>query len=140
MKHNRIIVVAILALIFMALCRTDAFAQGQITRRTVPMEQHEIKTRENKQRENKPQVRQASPEKAIDQLISEADKYYNQKDYGEVAKWYRTAAEQGYAKTQYELGKLYYVGEGVSEDKNKAKEYWEKGATREDNNCKYSFE
>ena len=31
-------------------------------------------------------------------------------------KWYRKAAEQGYPKAQYMLGRLYTKGQGVSQD------------------------
>jgi tetratricopeptide (TPR) repeat protein len=37
-------------------------------------------------------------------------------DYAEAAKWYRKAAEQGYAMAQSQLGLMYYVGEGVPQD------------------------
>jgi len=35
------------------------------------------------------------------------------KDEVEAVKWYRKAAEQNYAKAQYDLGFCYYNGEGV---------------------------
>ena len=38
------------------------------------------------------------------------------KDHAEAARWYRMAAEQGYAKAQYNLGLMYAKGEGVPED------------------------
>ena len=34
----------------------------------------------------------------------------------QAVKWYRLAAEQGYARAQYNLGISYYNGEGVAED------------------------
>ena len=37
-------------------------------------------------------------------------------DSDEAATWYRRAAEQGYASAQYNLGMLYYRGEGVPQD------------------------
>ena len=39
-----------------------------------------------------------------------------QRDYAEVAKWTRRAAEQGYARAQTDLGYLYENGKGVSLD------------------------
>lgn len=36
-----------------------------------------------------------------------------QKDYKEALKWYKLSAEQGWAEAQYNLGKMYYEGEGV---------------------------
>jgi len=37
-------------------------------------------------------------------------------DYGEAAKWYRKAADQGNAKAQYHLGLMYAKGRGVPMD------------------------
>ena len=43
-------------------------------------------------------------------------------------KWYRKAAEQGDASGQVELGRMYYHGEGVPEDKVEAVKLWRKAA------------
>ncbi len=37
-------------------------------------------------------------------------------DYAEAVKWYRLAAEQGYASAQNNLGAKYTMGEGVPQD------------------------
>jgi TPR repeat protein len=37
-------------------------------------------------------------------------------DYGEAARWFRRAAEQGHAEAQYNLGLLYGNGQGVPYD------------------------
>ena len=37
-------------------------------------------------------------------------------DYAEAVKWYRKAAEQGYADAQYNLGSCYYNGKGVPQN------------------------
>ena len=37
-------------------------------------------------------------------------------DYAEAVRWYRLAAEQGYANAQINLGGMYYNGEGVPQD------------------------
>jgi TPR repeat protein len=42
-----------------------------------------------------------------------------------VGKWYRLAAEQGHAKAQYNLGLMYYNGEGVPEDYVIAYMWWD---------------
>ena len=39
-------------------------------------------------------------------------------------KWCRKAAEQGYAKAQYQLGVCYVIGEGVWKNKIEAYAYW----------------
>lgn len=41
-------------------------------------------------------------------------------DDKEAVRWYRLAAEQGYASAQYNLGLMYFKGEGVPEDKVQA--------------------
>jgi hypothetical protein len=37
-------------------------------------------------------------------------------DYAEAGKWYRKAADQGFAEAQFNLGKMYYRGQGVPKD------------------------
>ena len=37
-------------------------------------------------------------------------------DYAQAVKWYRKAAEQGYAKAQNNLGVMYRIGQGVPQD------------------------
>jgi len=37
-------------------------------------------------------------------------------DYKEAVKWYLKAAEQGYALAQFNLGNMYYNGDGVLQD------------------------
>lgn len=41
-------------------------------------------------------------------------------DYREAAKWFRQAADQGYAPAQYNLGQLYRTGKGVTQDDTEA--------------------
>ncbi len=41
-------------------------------------------------------------------------------DYKEAVKWYRLAAEQGHAKSQFNLGTMYDNGQGVTQDYQKA--------------------
>ena len=38
------------------------------------------------------------------------------KDFAQAAKWYRNAAEQGYATAQYNLGLMYIEGVGIPKD------------------------
>ena len=38
------------------------------------------------------------------------------RDVAESLKWYRKAAEQGFAEAQYNLGASYYHGDGVPKD------------------------
>ena len=45
-------------------------------------------------------------------------------DYKEAVKWYRLAAEQGYADAQYNLGLMYSNGEGVPQDYKEAVKWY----------------
>jgi len=51
-------------------------------------------------------------------------------DYAEALKWYRLAAEQGYADAQYALGKAYDDGEGVPQDYAEAVKWYRLAAER----------
>ena len=58
--------------------------------------------------------------------------YYHGKgvpqDYEEAVKWYRRAANQGYAIAQFNLAILYNVGQGVSQDHKEAVKWYRKAA------------
>ena len=60
------------------------------------------------------------------------EKYYYgrgvPKDYAEAVKWWRKAAEQNYAKAQYDMGLCYANGEGVEKDYMEAVKWWRKAA------------
>ena len=49
-------------------------------------------------------------------------------DYSEAVSWYRKAAEQGYAKAQFNLGVMYENGEGVAQDYFEAINWYRKAA------------
>ena len=42
----------------------------------------------------------------------------------EAVKWYRKAADQGFAAAQYNLGGMYYRGEGVAKDEVEAVKWY----------------
>jgi hypothetical protein len=50
-------------------------------------------------------------------------------DYREAVKWYRLAAEQGYAPAQYSLGLAYEKGQGVPQDFVRARMWFTLAAT-----------
>ena len=50
------------------------------------------------------------------------------KNYEDAARWYQKAADGGYAQAQYSLGGLYFKGEGVEKDYNKAIELYRMAA------------
>ena len=49
----------------------------------------------------------------------------------EAVKWYRKAADQGYAKAQYNLGVMYCSGDGVPENDVKFMIYAKKSGNEE---------
>ena len=53
-----------------------------------------------------------------------------QQDYAETAMWYRRPAEQGKSKGQFNLGALYYIGQGVEQDFSKAVFWFERAASQ----------
>ncbi|MBQ7217561.1 MAG: SEL1-like repeat protein [Synergistaceae bacterium] len=55
-------------------------------------------------------------------------KYHNAKNYAEAVKWYRKAAEQGYAMAQFNLGYMYDQGYGVRQDYVGAVKWYHKSA------------
>ncbi|MGM9937587.1 MAG: hypothetical protein ACI38A_09595 [Candidatus Ornithomonoglobus sp.] len=50
------------------------------------------------------------------------------RDYEEVAKWYKKAAEQGHAQAQYKLGYMYDCGFGVQKDEKETEKWYRKAA------------
>lgn len=68
-----------------------------------------------------------------------------QKNYQETVRWYRKAAEQGYATAQSSLGYMYYNGNGVKQDYQEAVRWYRKAAEQGDataqsnlGNCYYN--
>ena len=55
---------------------------------------------------------------------------YNRGDYATVLNELRPLAEQGDANAQFNLGVLYYNGEGVSQDYVQARQWFEKAAAQ----------
>ena len=57
------------------------------------------------------------------------------RDFGEAAKWYRMAAEQGSAASQNNLGALYERGHGVPQDNTLALDLYRQAAKKGDANA-----
>jgi TPR repeat protein len=70
-------------------------------------------------------------ESARDQYFN-GSKYYSglgvDKNYLEAEKWYRLAADRGYARAQTALGKLYDTGLGVRQDHAEAMKWFRRAA------------
>jgi TPR repeat protein len=48
----------------------------------------------------------------------------------EAVKWYRLAADQGFAEAQYDLGVRYMLGKGVLKDERTGLEWYRKAAAQ----------
>jgi TPR repeat protein len=59
-----------------------------------------------------------------------------EKDEAEAVKWYKTAAQQGHAKAQYDLGRMYYNGFGVEKDYVTAHKWWTLAAAQGDEDAR----
>ena len=57
-------------------------------------------------------------------------------DYAEAARWYRKAADQGYAKAQHDLGYMYSQGSGVTQDYAEAARWYRKAANEGDESAR----
>jgi hypothetical protein len=60
-------------------------------------------------------------------------------DFAEALRWYRKAAEQGFAPAQNNLGALYWMGEGVPQDRAEAVRWHRKAAEQGDPNAQYNL-
>ena len=60
-------------------------------------------------------------------------------DIEETVKWYRTAAEHGYATAQFRLAKLYEYGWGVPQDDQKASRWYHAAAKQGDADAQFEL-
>ncbi|MDY6216796.1 tetratricopeptide repeat protein [Actinobacillus porcinus] len=60
--------------------------------------------------------------------LDDAVKLYEQGNYREAARIFKDYAEQGNVPVQYELGLMYYHGQGVAKDYRQAAKWWQKAA------------
>ena len=56
--------------------------------------------------------------------------YGVKQDYAEAVKWYRKAAKQNHANSQYNLAVMYYYGRGVQQDHAEAAKWARKAAAQ----------
>ncbi|MFZ1640333.1 MAG: tetratricopeptide repeat protein [Candidatus Contendobacter sp.] len=64
---------------------------------------------------------------------------YEQGDHAAALKWYRKAADQGYAPAQINLGSMYAEGEGVPRDLQEALKWYHKAADQGDASAEFSL-
>ena len=62
------------------------------------------------------------------------------RDYKEAVKWYRLAAEQGYATAQNNLGVMYVTGKGIPQDSVRAHMWFSLAASQGDTNAEESLD
>lgn len=60
-------------------------------------------------------------------------------EYQRAAYWYQQAAQAGIANAQYNMGTLYFNGEGVPKDYAKAHEWFEKAAQRDNKYAEFQL-
>lgn len=60
-------------------------------------------------------------------------------EYQKAAYWYQQAAEAGIANAQYNMGTLYFNGEGVPQDYAKAHEWFERAAQRDNKYAEFQL-
>lgn len=55
---------------------------------------------------------------------------YDTEDFPEALAWFTQAANAGHARSLYWIGKCYWRGQGVEQDKKQAKVYFQRAASR----------
>lgn len=68
---------------------------------------------------------------AIAGPFEDADTAYKAGDYQTAMHFWRPLADQGHARAQYNLGKLYFLGEGVPLDNAQCRYWWLKAADQD---------
>ncbi len=66
-------------------------------------------------------------------------KHAAEQDYEEGVRWFRKAAEQGFATAQFNLGFMYELGLGVQQDCEKAASWYRKAAEQGDVAAQFSL-
>jgi TPR repeat protein len=61
------------------------------------------------------------------------------RDYREAMKWYRLAADNGYAYAMYAIGDMYLAGDGVTKDAEEATAWYQKASDAGDANGHWSL-
>ena len=71
---------------------------------------------------------QVLPNAELEGMYNKGKKAYDNKKYKQAIKYFRKAAEQGYASAQYNLGYCYDNGKGVTIDSDEAAKWYRKAA------------
>ena len=83
----------------------------------------------------------ASAQTSIDAnaILQQAGKAYKRGDYQKAIKLTRPLAEQGIMEAQFNMGTFYAMGQGVTQDAIKAREWYEKAAQQGDVESQYQL-
>jgi len=76
---------------------------------------------------------------SADALYEAGKKLYDEKKYTEAVKKLTPAAQKGHKKAQYRLGRCYDKGYGVTEDNQKAYQWYLKGAQQGHGKSQYQL-
>jgi TPR repeat protein len=81
-----------------------------------------------------PAGKEAAPEEKLpaEEAFNRGEKAYEQQNYADAMRWYRAAADQGYAHAQVHVGNLYTDGEGVEQNYAEALGWFRKAAEQGD--------
>ena len=109
MKYIRLIIMVCITFV-----SVEGFAQGIITR-------------PNKKISSKPSQQHNQTNNAIVQFET-GEHYFAKQNYIEAVKWYRKAANQGYAPAQHKLSSCYLVGRGIIKDQIESAKWCRKAA------------
>ncbi len=74
-----------------------------------------------------------------DQNFKNGAEAYEHGEYSEALQWFRKAAEQGDDVAQYNLGTMYYNGDGVPQDYGEAVQWFRKAAEQGDDLAQFSL-
>ncbi len=66
-------------------------------------------------------------------------RYYSKRDYASALEVFEKAADKGDPDAQYQIGHMYFHGEGVDKDYTKAKEWFEKAAYNGNVEAEHNF-
>jgi TPR repeat protein len=69
-----------------------------------------------------------APKIAATEALQKGDDAYHQKNYAEALFWYRNAADQGNAQANGNIGRLYFLGQGVPVDYGEAMRWLRRAA------------
>ena len=71
-------------------------------------------------------------EKTLEKLYKSGVGYWQKGDFINALKFFQPAADNGHIDAQYIVGRMYYLGEGVTQDYSKAASWFDKAANQDD--------